>query len=164
MKDKNDSSKNIPKQVKKSVKDMTVEEQVNYYKSMFQKSKTLNKFYDEELKRLKDKLNNYECEDGQVCDLIMKFKFDKDTFYLFKDNKKKFFINENTLAKEMIEQLKKDQSIKLYDYEKDLKNKDNYLTQIINQYEEKIKNLNKEKDDISKQIKSLQTAQDIIKD
>ena len=59
MKDKNDSSKNIPKQVKKSVKDMTVEEQVNYYKSMFQKSKTLNKFYDEELKRLKDKLNNY---------------------------------------------------------------------------------------------------------
>jgi len=164
MKDKNDSSKNIPKQVKKSVKDMTVEEQVNYYKSMFQKSKTLNKFYDEELKRLKDKLNNYECEDGQVCDLIMKFKFDKDTFYLFKDNKKKFFINENTLAKEMIEQLKKDQSIKLYDYEKDLKNKDNYLTQIINQYEEKIKNLNKEKDDISKQLKSLQTAQDIIKD
>jgi hypothetical protein len=94
----------------------------------------------------------------------MKFKFDKDTFYLFKDNKKKFFINENTLAKEMIEQLKKDQSIKLYDYEKDLKNKDNYLTQIINQYEEKIKNLNKEKDDISKQLKSLQTAQDIIKD
>ena len=164
MKDKNDSSKNIPKQVKKSVKDMTVEEQVNYYKSMFQKSKTLNKFYDEELKRLKDKLNNYECEDGQVCDLIMKFKFDKDTFYLFKDNKKKFFINENTLAKEMIEQLKKDQSIKLYDYEKDLKNKDNYLTQIINQDEEKIKNVNKEKDDISKQIKSLQTAQDIIKD
>ena len=164
MKDKNDSSKNIPKQVKKSVKDMTVEEQVIYYKSMFQKSKTLNKFYDEELKRLKDKLNNYECEDGQVCDLIMKFKFDKDTFYLFKDNKKKFFINENTLAKEMIEQLKKDQSIKLYDYEKDLKNKDNYLTQIINQYEEKIKNLNKEKDDISKQLKSLQTAQDIIKD
>jgi len=164
MKDKNDSSKNIPKQTKKSVKDMTVEEQVNYYKSMFQKSKTLNKFYDEELKRLKDKLNNYECEDGQVCDLIMKFKFDKDTFYLFKDNKKKFFINENTLAKEMIEQLKKDQSIKLYDYEKDLKNKDNYLTQIINQYEEKIKNLNKEKDDISKQLKSLQTAQDIIKD
>ena len=164
MKDKNDSSKNIPKQVKKSVKDMNVEEQVNYYKSMFQKSKTLNKFHDEELKRLKDKLNNYECEDGQVCDLIMKFKFDKDTFYLFKDNKKKFFINENTLAKEMIEQLKKDQSIKLYDYEKDLKNKDNYLTQIINQYEEKIKNLNKEKDDISKQLKSLQTAQDIIKD
>ena len=41
----------------------------------------------------------------------------------------------------MIEQLNK-QNIKIYDYEKDLKSKDNYLTQIINQYEEKLKNLN----------------------
>ena len=162
---KNDSSSNNNKQIqqKKSVKDMTIEEQVNYYKTMFQKSKTLTKFYDEELKRLKEKLNNYECEDGQVCELIMKFKFDKDIFYLFKDNKKKFFVNENTLAKEIVDQLKNDLSIKLYDYEKDLKNKDNYLTQIINQYEEKIKKLNQEKDEISKNFLSLQTAQDLIK-
>ena len=163
---KNDSTQNNNKQTqqKKSVKDMTIEEQANYYKTMFQKSKTLTKFYDEELKRLKEKLNNYECEDGQVCELIMKFKFDKDIFYLFKDNKKKFFINENTLAKEMLDQLKNDTSIKIYDYEKDLKNKDNYLTQIINQYEEKIKKLNQEKEEISKKFKSLQTAQDLIKD
>ena len=163
---KNDSSQNNNKQTlpKKSVKEMTLEEQVNYYKTMFQKSKTLNKFYDQENKRLKEKLKNYECEDGQVCELIMKFKFDKEIFYLFKDNKKKFFINENTLAKEIVEQLKNDLSIKLYDYEKDLKNKDNYLTQIINQYEEKIKKLNQEKDELSKKLKSLQTAQDLIKD
>ena len=162
---KNDSSSNNNKQIqqKKSVKDMTIEEQVNYYKTMFQKSKTLTKFYDEELKRLKEKLNNYECEDGQVCELIMKFKFDKDIFYLFKDNKKKFFVNENTLAKEIVDQLKNDLSIKLYDYEKDLKNKDNYLTQIINQYEEKIKKLNQEKNEVSKKFQSLQTAQDLIK-
>ena len=142
MKEKNDSSKNNNKQTqpKKSVKDMTIEEQVSYYKTLFQKSKTLNKFYDEELKRLKEKISQYECEDGQVCELIMKFRFEKDIFYLFKDNKKKFFINENTLAKEMIEQLN-EQNIKIYDYEKDLKIKDNYLTQIINQYEEKLKNL-----------------------
>ena len=163
---KNDSSQNNSKQTqpKKSVKDMTIEEQANYYKTMFQKSKTLTKFYDEELKRLKEKLCNYECEDGQVCELIMKFKFDKDIFYLFKDNKKKFFVNENTLAKEIVDQLKNDLSIKTYDYEKDLKNKDNYLTQIINQYEEKIKKLNQEKDEISKKFKTLQTAQDLIKD
>ena len=162
---KNDSSSNNNKQIqqKKSVKDMTIEEQVNYYKTMFQKSKTLTKFYDEELKRLKEKLNNYECEDGQVCELIMKFKFDKDIFYLFKDNKKKFFVNENTLAKDIVDQLKNDLSIKQYDYEKDLKNKDNYLTQIINQYEEKIKKLNQEKNEVSKKFQSLQTAQDLIK-
>ena len=92
----------------------------------------------------------------------MKFRFEKDIFYLFKDNKKKFFINENTLAKEMIEQLN-EQNIKIYDYEKDLKIKDNYLTQIINQYEEKLKKLNQEKEEILKQFKTLQTAQDLIK-
>ena len=162
---KNDSSQNNNKhaQPKKSVKDMTIEEQVNYYKTMFQKSKTLTKFYDEEIKRLKEKLSNYECEDGQVCELIMKLKFEKDIFYLFKDNKKRFFVNENTLAKEIVDQLKNDLSIKLYDYEKDLKSKDNYLTQIINQYEEKIKKINQEKEEISKKLKSLQTAQDLIK-
>lgn len=162
---KNDSSQNNNKQAqpKKSVKDMTIEEQVNYYKTMFQKSKTLTKFYDEEVKRLKEKLSNYECEDGQVCELIMKLKFEKDIFYLFKDNKKRFFVNENTLAKEIVDQLKSDLSIKLYDYEKDLKSKDNYLTQIINQYEEKIKKINQEKEEISKKFKSLQTAQDLIK-
>ena len=166
MSTKNNSSQNNNEQTqqKKSVKDMTIEEQASYYKTMFQKSKTLTKFYDEELKRLKEKLSNYECEDGQVCELILKFKYDKEVFYLFKDNKKKFFINENTLAKEMLEELKKDQSIKLYDYEKDLKKKDNYLTQIINQYEERIKKLSQEKEDISKNLKSLQTAQDLIKD
>ena len=158
----NNNNNNNNKPQKKSVKDMTKEEQINYYKSMFQKSKTLNKFYDEEFKRLKEKLSNYECEDGQVCELIMKFKFDKDVFYLFKDNKKRFFINENTLAKEMIDQLKNDQSIKLYDYDKDLKNKDNYLTQIINQYEEKLKKLKEEKDQIEKKLQSLQSIQDNI--
>ena len=158
----NNNNNNNNKPQKKSVKDMTKEEQINYYKSMFQKSKTLNKFYDEEFKRLKEKLSNYECEDGQVCELIMKFKFDKDVFYLFKDNKKRFFINENTLAKEMIDQLKNDQSIKLYDYDKDLKNKDNYLNQLINQYEEKLKKLKEEKDQIEKKLKSLQSIQDNI--
>ena len=46
---KNDSSQNNNKQTKpkKSIKDMTIEEQANYYKTIFQKSKALTKFYDE---------------------------------------------------------------------------------------------------------------------
>ena len=138
---------------------MTLEEQVNYYKTMFQKSRTLSKYYDGEIKRLKEKLNNYECQDGEECELIMKFKYDKDIFYLFKDSKKKFFINEITLDKELIEQLKNNPSIKLYDFEKDLINKDNYLTQIINQYEEKLKNLIKENESVENKLKELQTNQ-----
>ena len=158
MKHNSNSSKNINKNQtqQKNIKDMTLEEQVNYYKTMFQKSRTLSKFFDGETKRLKEKLSNYECQDGEECELIMKFKYDKDIFYLFKDSKKKFFINEITLDKELIEQLKNNPSIKLYDFEKDLKNKDNYLTQIINQYEEKLKNLIKENESVESKLKELQ--------
>ena len=158
MKNNSNSSKNISNNQtqQKNIKDMTLEEQVNYYKTMFQKSRTLSKFFDGETKRLKEKLSNYECQDGEECELIMKFKYDKDIFYLFKDSKKKFFINEITLDKELIEQLKNNPSIKLYDFEKDLKNKDNYLTQIINQYEEKLKNLIKENESVESKLKELQ--------
>ena len=158
MKQNSNSTKNISNNQaqQKNIKDMTLEEQVNYYKTMFQKSRTLSKFFDGETKRLKEKLSNYECQDGEECELIMKFKYDKDIFYLFKDSKKKFFINEITLDKELIEQLKNNPSIKLYDFEKDLKNKDNYLTQIINQYEEKLKNLIKENESVESKLKELQ--------
>ena len=165
MSTKNNSSQNNNNeqtQQKKSVKDMTIEEQATYYKTMFQKSKTLNKFYDQENKRLKEKLKNYECEDGQECELLMKFKYSKDIFYLFKDNKKLFFVNEITLSKDIIEQLKNNQSIKIYDYDKDLKSKDNYLTQIINKYEEEIKKIKKEKGEIEEKLKALQSKQNNI--
>ena len=154
------TNNNQPQQ--KNVKDMTLEEQVNYYKTKFQKSRTLSKMLDTQIKQLKEKLANYECQEGEECDLIMKFKYDKDIFYLFKDSKKKFFLNENTLDKELIEQLKNFPSIKLYDYDKDLKNKDNYLTQIINQYEEKIKKLTKENEDMQNKLKEIQLNQNQI--
>ena len=150
---------NINQSQQKNIKDMTLEEQVNYYKTMFQKSRTLSKFYDGEIKKLKQSLSNYECQDGEECELIMKFKYDKDIFYLFKDSKKKYFINEITLDKELIKQLKNHPSIKLYDYEKDLKNKDDYLTQIIKQYEEKLKNLNTENENLKNKLKELQNNQ-----
>ena len=152
-----DSNNNQSQQ--KNIKDMTLEEQVNYYKTMFQKSRTLSKFYDGEIKKLKQSLSNYECQDGEECELIMKFKYDKDIFYLFKDSKKKYFINEITLDKELIKQLKNHPSIKLYDYEKDLKNKDDYLTQIIKQYEEKLKNLITENENLKNKLKELQNNQ-----
>ena len=83
------TNNNQPQQ--KNVKDMTLEEQVNYYKTKFQKSRTLSKMLDTQIKQLKEKLANYECQEGEECDLIMKFKYDKDIFYLFKIRKKNFF-------------------------------------------------------------------------
>ena len=54
MKQNGNSSQNTNnQQQQKNVKDMTLEEQVNYYKTMFQKSRSLCKFYDGELKKLK---------------------------------------------------------------------------------------------------------------
>ena len=44
----------------KNVKDMTLEEQVAYYKSIFQKSKKLNLYYEDENKKLKERLIQYE--------------------------------------------------------------------------------------------------------
>ena len=48
MKQNSNSSKNISNNQtqQKNIKDMTLEEQVNYYKTMFQKSRTLSKFFD----------------------------------------------------------------------------------------------------------------------
>ena len=145
---------------KKSIKDMTIEEQAAYYKTMLQKSKKLNLYYDEENKKLKEKLSKYECEDGKTCELIMKFKYDTEIFYLFKDDKKKYFINENLLAKQFVSEIKNDNSIKLYDYEKDLINKDNYLTQIINQYEEKMKRMIEENENTEKKVSSMKSLQE----
>ena len=58
--------------------------------------------------------------------------------------------------------MKNNQSIKIYDYDKDLKSKDNYLTQIINKYEEEIKKIKKEKGEIEVKLKALQSKQDKI--
>lgn len=43
-----------------NVKSMSLEEQCNYYKTMLQKSKKLNQYYDEENKKLQLKVNQYE--------------------------------------------------------------------------------------------------------
>ena len=115
----------------------------------------------EALDILLDKFKNHEIEKHYLALVygVPKIKSQTLTAYLFKDSKKKFFINEITLDKELIEQLKNNPSIKLYDFEKDLINKDNYLTQIINQYEEKLKNLIKENESVENKLKELQTNQ-----
>lgn len=52
-----------------NLKNMTIEEQLAYYKSIFQKSKKLNLYYDEELKKVKNKLSQYE---GGIINTINK--------------------------------------------------------------------------------------------
>ena len=129
---------------KKNIKDMSIEEQTEYYKNLLQKSKKLNRYYDEENKKLKEKLSQYEGEEDKKCNLLLIFKHENENFYLFKNEKNKYFINEKLLAESFIKEIKNNKSIKTYDYINDLKAKDDYLTQIINQYEDKLKRIVKE--------------------
>ena len=139
----------------KKVKDMSPAEQANYYKSLLQKSKKLNIYYDEENKQLKEKLSQYEGENGKVAELLMIFKHENDKFYLFKNDEKKYFINEKLLAKTFIEQMENNKGIRIYDYLNDIRSKDDYLTQIINQYEDKLKRMMKENEENENKVKNL---------
>ncbi len=139
----------------KKVKDMSPVEQANYYKTLLQKSKKLNIYYDEENKKLKEKLSQYEGENGKVAELLMIFKHENDKFYLFKNDEKKYFINEKLLAKTFIEQMENNKGIRIYDYLNDIRSKDDYLTQIINQYEDKLKRMMKENEENENKVKNL---------
>ena len=139
----------------KKVKDMSPVEQANYYKTLLQKSKKLNIYYDEENKQLKEKLSQYEGENGKVAELLMIFKHENDKFYLFKNDEKKYFINEKLLAKTFIEQMENNKGIRIYDYLNDIRSKDDYLTQIINQYEDKLKRMMKENEENENKVKNL---------
>ena len=140
----NNNNNNNNNNTKKNIKDMSIEEQTEYYKNLLQKSKKLNRYYDEENKKLKEKLSQYEGEEDKKCNLLLIFKHENENFYLFKNEKNKYFINEKLLAESFIKEIKNNKSIKTYDYINDLKAKDDYLTQIINQYEDKLKRIVKE--------------------
>ncbi len=146
----------LKKQTKK-VKDMTPSEQANYYKTLLQKSKKLNIYYDEENKKLKEKLSQYEGENGKIAEILLIFKHENERFYLFKNEEKKYFINENLLAKSFIEEINNNKKIRTYDYLNDIKSKDDYLTQIINQYEDKLKRMMKENEENENKVKDLKS-------
>ena len=141
----------------KKVKDMTPVEQANYYKTLLQKSKKLNIYYDEENKKLKEKLSQYEGENGKIAEILLIFKHENERFYLFKNEEKKYFINENLLAKSFIEEINNNKKIRTYDYLNDIKSKDDYLTQIINQYEDKLKRMTKENEENENKVKDLKS-------
>ena len=146
----------LKKQTKK-VKDMSPSEQANYYKTLLQKSKKLNIYYDEENKKLKEKLSQYEGENGKIAEILLIFKHENERFYLFKNEEKKYFINENLLAKSFIEEINNNKKIRTYDYLNDIKSKDDYLTQIINQYEDKLKRMTKENEENENKVKDLKS-------
>ena len=146
----------------KSSKPKTIEEQLAYYKSLFQKSKKLNMYYDEEIKKYKDKLAQYEGENGKVCELIFIFKYENETFYFFKNETQKYFINSKLLAESTTNEMNSNPQNKIIDYSKDIQSKDDYLNQIILQYENKLKRILSENEQNENKIKTLRATNDSL--
>jgi hypothetical protein len=146
----------------KSSKPKTIEEQLAYYKSLFQKSKKLNMYYDEEIKKYKDKLSQYEGENGKVCELIFIFKYENETFYFFKNETQKYFINSKLLAESTTNEMNSNPQNKIIDYAKDIQSKDDYLNQIILQYENKLKRILSENEQNENKIKTLRATNDSL--
>ena len=128
-----------PKKTNKDVKEMSLEEQTAYYKSLFAKTKKLYLYYEEELKKaeniiknLKDRLKQYEAEDGNTCEVLFKFTFTGICFYFIKSSENyvtyfiyiiKFFVNEKILEEDFKRLLNSNDNIGSYDYDKDIKQK-----------------------------------------
>ena len=62
----------------------------------------------------------------------------------------------------MTKEISSNPTVKTYDYNKDLKSKDEYLSQIILQYEDKLKRILKENELNESKIKAVRTSNDSL--
>lgn len=150
------------KPTQSNIADKPLEEQVAHYKGLFTKCKSLIRHYEEEakkkeetMKNLKNKLAQYEGEEGKSCECYFRFKYDNICFYFFKSEKSYFFLSEKLLDDKFKETLNSNSSIKTYDFVKDIKSKDETISQIINQYEDKMQRLSNENENNEKRILTM---------
>lgn len=142
--------------IKKDAKSMTIEEQAVYFKEQFQKTKKLFLHYEKEsknfeakLKLYQDKLRNYEPKKGDSLKILFKFTYENEKFYFLESasTKGEFFFIRQSQMKEIYSEFDPahaDDNIMIYDFEKDIKTKEETLQQIILQYDERIRRLNAE--------------------
>lgn len=145
-----------PQGAKKDVKVMGIEEQATYFKEQFQKTKKLFLHYEKESKNFEakmkfyqDKLKNYEPKKGDSLKILFKFTYEKEKFYFLESvsNKGEYFFIRQSQMKDIYSEFDPehaDDSIMIYDFERDIKTKEETLQQIILQYDERIKRLNAE--------------------
>ena len=138
---------------KKDIKTMTPEEQAAYYKEQFQKTKKLFLHYGKEskiqegkVKSLQEKLHSYEPKKGEQIKVIFKLIKKEAKFYFLQtiDENENYFLKESQMRELYSENDISDESIQCFDYEKDLKNSENTINQIIEQYDERVKRLSEE--------------------
>lgn len=149
----NNHKQDQPKDSKKNIKSLSLEEQATYYKDQFIKTRKLFLHYEKEVKSLEqknkllnEKLKKYQPTAGTSTRILFKlnnkqsFFFlessDGDCFFVKEDLIKDFF-NENDLKEAM-------KSIESYDFEKQIKNSDETISMIIEQYDERVKRLKNE--------------------
>lgn len=144
------TSTNATSKSKKDPKSMTAQEQADYYKDQFLKTRKLflhfekeSKTYESKYKKTQDKLNSYEPKAGETVKILYKYKHDKNTFYYIQSNANSYFISENQV-KDLFPDVVNDETITLYSFEKDIQEQENTINQIIVQYDERIKRMKNE--------------------
>ena len=156
-----ESSKTVvSSNIKKDVKSMTLEEQIAFYKDQFSKSKRLYLHYENESKKLEskylstfEKLKTYEPKKNEQVKILYKYTHDnnnkyylaqsiinENTTYFIKESQMKELFNIDFSNKKDLE----DNNYPEYDFEIDIKQKEETIEQMILQYDNRIKRLNEE--------------------
>lgn len=149
------------KDSKKNIKSMSIEEQSSYYKDQFIKTKKLFLHYEKEVKSLEqknkllnEKLKKYQPSAGTSTRILFKL-YNKQSFFFLessdgdcffvKDELIKDFFNENDLEEAL-------KSIETYDFDRQIKNCDETISMIIEQYDERVKRLKNENEKYEEMI------------
>jgi hypothetical protein len=146
----NTNSVSVNNNSKKDPKFMTLQEQVDFYKDQFTKTKKLFIHYEKEnknnelkLAKLNERIIQYEPQSGEIIKILYKFSHSNSTFYYLESQKSSYFIRED-LIKEMFPNAYSDNDIPEYSYEKEIKKQEETIQQIIMQYDERIIRLKNE--------------------
>lgn len=141
---------------KKDPKLMTLQEQVEFYKDQFTKTKKLfihyekeNKINEQKVAKLTERIKQYEPQTGETIKILYKFSHSNSTFYYLESQKSSYFIRED-LIKEIFPNAFTDNDIPEYSYEKEIKQQEETIQQIILQYDERIIRLKNEVENYEK--------------
>ena len=139
-------------QNKKDIKSLSLDEQVNYYKDQFTKTRKLFLHFEKEtknleikVKSLQEKISKYEPQMGATIKILYKYKHGNNSFYFLQSEDEKFYVlNQNQVIDLFSNNINLDEGIPCYSYEKDFLKSDETLNLVIQQYDERIHRLKNE--------------------
>ena len=121
-----------------------INEELQYYKDKVTKCLKLINYQDSQLKQLQTKLKQFEIEEGKKYELLFKLKYEQVTFFFFKTENSFYFVHEKVLDDEFKKVLLSNENVKTYDYINDIVKREETITLMMKQYEDRMNRLNNE--------------------